>query len=908
MSTMSSRSSTSRATLPSEAEVTPDLIQAVPELAGFDGALVAFDSKQQDGYHWYLMPGQLALEEDDEPMLVVLSEANVSLLLFKNEKDVPFGLPFVSSALTRTRGAATLERSALLSELTWSDGDNATKGDDKLGGIHGESPSSTARAVAAPGSTERPKAPVNLFGPPAHKPAFPAQAAGTPTMAAHLTKGLLGAAASTVGGGSGSKDLALVARLTTPLARARGGVLTGGLLPVPDQPLLQSSGQVDLPGFLPTSSSSTLAGLLIGGGDEAMPTKGPQRAPREVPAVSSLEIERLAADAMVGLGPGKGAAVQPPAFDDHARQPHECIVFGLGDQELLMATPKIIKMLCGHMNVSLPELSFQDLGAMLYKQMLLNQLNQLVTLAASHVDTSLAVLTEYVYRSSDELGLAASFQRMRYLMTTLSTAYAVHNGVGGSYASAGGSVRCGGPGANPNGVAPKACDGGMGAGGLHGPAGAWRNAPISGAGACFDDGFDRSTKGFNFNFNKNHQQKGGGDGLGGVYTSHAREGLGPRCFVAAGDDDDDRSGVRKAPASTIMADAFLQSAYVVSEDEEMRSALRDLRDTVEANPLSHHTRKIQAFGVCATASPDLMNILTSANIVVPKGKPESLPEFLLAVVRAVMRIQGKVLAAMEALLRDLLYYDALVKPMAKCLITLDMSAIDMKSVMGREGVARLGLDKTKLDVKAAPSTLAFHAVWPVLTFAFGLVNQWDEDASMTMVRLGSRVTEAMMAGHAFAEALSPIGFHFQLYTLMAEDLHKGGVAFPCLADVYESEARGEFMTAHRSRSVVGVGGIDLNSKAFKDAVSAVVKSQGTKTGATRPTAEAGDTDEAAAVKKAANVTWATAFLKEATLPVPAATAVSTKLIAAWRYAHPKTCWRVGLRGVCDNKECPVCNK
>jgi hypothetical protein len=95
-----------------------------------------------------------------------------------------------------------------------------------------------------------------------------------------------------------------------------------------------------------------------------------------------------------------------------------------------------------------------------------------------------------------------------------------------------------------------------------------------------------------------------------------------------------------------------------------------------------------------------MNIFTSANIVVPKGKPESLPEFLLAVVRAVMRIQGKVLAAMEALLRDLLYYDALVKPMAKCLITLDLSVIDMKSVMGREGVARLGLDKTKLDVKA----------------------------------------------------------------------------------------------------------------------------------------------------------------------------------------------------------------
>ena len=47
--------------------------------------------------------------------------------------------------------------------------------------------------------------------------------------------------------------------------------------------------------------------------------------------------------------------MQPPAFDDHARQPHECVLFGLGDQELLIATPKIIKMLCGHMNVSLPE-------------------------------------------------------------------------------------------------------------------------------------------------------------------------------------------------------------------------------------------------------------------------------------------------------------------------------------------------------------------------------------------------------------------------------------------------------------------------------------------------------------------------------------------------------------------------
>ena len=262
---MSSRSGT-RATLPSEAEVTPELALAVPELAGYDGAMVAFDSKQQDGYHWYLMPGQLDLGVDDDPLLVVLSEDNVSLLLFKNERDIPFGLPFVSSALTRTRGAATLERSSLLSEYALSDGDDATTGGDKLGGIHGESPSSTARAGAAPGSATRPKAPMNLFGPPAlPKPATPAQAAGTLTMAAHLTRGL-GAAATTAGGGTGAKDLDLapIVRQATPLARARGGVLTGGLLP--GQPQLQSSELGDLPSCFPPSMSPAMTGLLLGGG------------------------------------------------------------------------------------------------------------------------------------------------------------------------------------------------------------------------------------------------------------------------------------------------------------------------------------------------------------------------------------------------------------------------------------------------------------------------------------------------------------------------------------------------------------------------------------------------------------------------------------------------------------------
>ena len=900
---MSSRSS--RATLPSEAEVTADLIQAVPELAGFDGALVAFDSKQQNGYHWYLMPGQFALGEDDDPMLVVLSEANVSMLLFKNEKDIPLGLPYVSSALTltRSRGAATLERSALLPEFALHDGDDATEGGDMLGGILGASPSSAARAGAAPGSIGRPKAPMNLFGPPAPKAALPAPAAGTPTMAAHLTRGL-GVGAAVAGGKAGAQSLGgprVAARTAPPIDGSQAGAATGGLLPV--HPLLLLSDQVPLPRCLPPSSTPTMTGQQVIGGGEAVPMTSGLLAQKEVQAVTSAEIERLAAAAMAGLGAGKGAAAKPASYDDDARYPHECIVFGLNAQELMMAVPKIVSMTGAHMNVNLPELSVEGLGATMYMASLLDQLDQLVTLGASHADVSLAVLMEYVYRSTDSVGVSATFQRMRYLLTTLSTAYAVSNGAGGASASAGGSVRYGGPGANPKGLAQKVCCGGPGS---KAPCAHLRNeSAFPSAGAGFTSGFDRQSKGFTFN-NKSPPQNGGGDSLGGHHVPRAGETLGSRCFIAADGDDDDVSSSRKASASTIQADAFLQSACVVSEDEQMRFELRDLRSTVEANPMSHHTRKIQAFGMCASSSPDLMNILTSANVVMPKGKPDTLPEFLLPVVRAVMRIQGKVLAAMEALLRDLLYYDALVKPMAKCLMTLDLSAVDMKSIMGREGVARLGLDKTKLDVKAAPSTLAFHAVWPVLTFVFGLVSQWDEDASMTMVRLGSRVTEAMMAGHVFAEALAPIGFHFQLFTLMAEDLHKGGEAFPCLTDVYESESKGEFMTAHRSRSVVGVGGIDLNSKAFKDAVAAVVKGQ--KVGAPRPTPEAGDAGETTASKQAANVTWATAFLKEATLPVPADTAVSSKLIAAWRYTHPKECWRVGLRGSCDNKACPVCTK
>ena len=64
------------------------------------------------------------------------------------------------------------------------------------------------------------------------------------------------------------------------------------------------------------------------------------------------------------------------------------------------------------------------------------------------------------------------------------------------------------------------------------------------------------------------RMKSGGDGLG----------ENPRCYVSAGGDDDD-SG-KKASKSTMQEDAFLQSAFNVSEDPQMREELQLVTVTV----------------------------------------------------------------------------------------------------------------------------------------------------------------------------------------------------------------------------------------------------------------------------------------------------------------------------------------
>ena len=141
-----------RATLPSEAEVTEAVANGVPELANYTGALIAFDAKGADGFHWYIMPGQLDLGEDDDPVHVLLDENNVAMLLFKDEKDVVIGAPAVASALAtkKSRGAQVLERSALLGAIFYSALDDAGEKGDELGDTLGGTPSANARS-AAPG-------------------------------------------------------------------------------------------------------------------------------------------------------------------------------------------------------------------------------------------------------------------------------------------------------------------------------------------------------------------------------------------------------------------------------------------------------------------------------------------------------------------------------------------------------------------------------------------------------------------------------------------------------------------------------------------------------------------------------------------------------------------------------------
>ena len=881
-----------RATLPSEAEVTEAVANGVPELANYTGALIAFDAKGADGYHWYIMPGQLDLGEDDDPVHVLLDENNVAMLLFKDEKDVVIGAPAVASALAtkKSRGAQVLERSALLGAIFFSAQDDAGEKGVELGDTLGGTPSANARAAAARGVAGGVKAPLRL-----PSPAAPGKAGlGTPAATAELRPPL---STSSSGGRVGDATFASVVRPSSITASAAptsairqlrpaapsasSSLLSGGQL-------FEDPGQGAHPSLFPPTSSLRMMGPRASG--QAFDTTVEELDFRSVD-VSAADIQAMAAAAGAGVGAGK-KSFEKSAFIAESQQPRDCILFGLSGQEIAMAVPSVVSLLVEHMDLQAPVLDERSLGTSVFVRTYCELLDEILERCAQLVGCTPEVLMARIYAADTTDTVQSAFKRTRAVMKELTLAYARTAGSSRPAGNVRSGLRFAGPGLN------SVCCGGPGFGScMH------RGRSLE---SQVSEGYDGCSPRGSGLQQLQPRQRSSGDGLGGR-ASFGKETS--RCYVDAGGDDDEVG--KKSSTSTIQADAFLQSAMNVAEDQQLRFELQELKHAVEADPLTHHAAKVKAFGVCATSAPDLMNLLTSANVVMPKGKTDLMPEFLVPVVRAVMRIQAKVLAAMEALLRDLLYYDAIVKPMAKCVVTMDLASLDLKAVMGREGISKLGLDKSKSEAKAAPSTAAFHAVWPVLTFVLSLAYQWDEDINMTMVMLGTRVAETMMAGHTFADALAPIGFHFQLFGLMAEDLHKGGDSFPSLTDVFEKESKGEFMTAHRSRSIPGVGGVDLASKAFKDAVKAAVKEATPR--ANPPKAKAGLEENGAGSASAKEKgkkqkEWATEVLEEFTFPIPETVNISNKMLAAFRTLNPGVCWKLVMRGVCEADHCPVCSK
>ena len=352
----------SRTTLPSEAEVSQEVADSVQELAGCLGALLAFDAKAAIGYHWYMMPGQLGLGEDDEPMHVVLTEAQVAKLTFRNEKDEPFDFQVVATALAskRLRGVQVMERSALLGNPFTTGG-----ADD---GLAAAGLSSTLRAVlprdvcgaSASARAGLPGLSVND----SQQPAPAEEGSQVPANADGLSGGLFGrplqgadASATTLTDPEpGAGSLLSFQGLASPAGRGAEDALEQL------QQQLQSAGQFPrLPQSMPPSSSPLMTGRHLGGGDattrQTSGTMGGALRP---------SIEEMAAAASAGL---LGAARQPEAlFEDAVTRPWQCFLWGLSDEDMLEVAPRINAALAVHMDYEIPEYSLNTVGSVLYLQ------------------------------------------------------------------------------------------------------------------------------------------------------------------------------------------------------------------------------------------------------------------------------------------------------------------------------------------------------------------------------------------------------------------------------------------------------------------------------------------------------------------------------------------------------------
>ena len=115
-----------------------------------------------------------------------------------------------------------------------------------------------------------------------------------------------------------------------------------------------------------------MTGRQLGGGDATTrQTSGTPQGGAPRPS-----IEEMAAAATAGL---LGAGSQPEAsFEDSAKHPWQCFLWGLSDEDMIVVAPRINAALATHMDFKITEYSLSKVGSDLFLQKQLALMDEFV--------------------------------------------------------------------------------------------------------------------------------------------------------------------------------------------------------------------------------------------------------------------------------------------------------------------------------------------------------------------------------------------------------------------------------------------------------------------------------------------------------------------------------------------------
>ena len=224
-----------------------------------------------------------------------------------------------------------------------------------------------------------------------------------------------------------------------------------------------------------------------------------------------------------------------------------------------------MSLLLEHMDLQAPFLDERSLGTSAFVRKYCELLDEILERCAQLLGCNPEVLMGRIYKADTTDTVQSAFIRTRAVMKELTLAYARSAGSNRTAGNVRGSLQFAGPGLN------SICCGGPGFGSCMHRGGSLETQ--------VSEGYDgRSLRGSGLQ-QPQLRQRSSGDGLGGR-ISFGKETS--RCYVDAGGDDDEFG--KKSSTSTIQADAFLQSAMNVAEDQQMRLELQEVKNAVEADP------------------------------------------------------------------------------------------------------------------------------------------------------------------------------------------------------------------------------------------------------------------------------------------------------------------------------------